>query len=360
VRYLFPASLDARRRVLRSAGQRGPPLRRRRRSRSARRHHEPSAPVGRRREPGAPVGRLRERGGGGASAPVRSGHEPRGPVGRGGGAELHDPGSGVGGVAALGHEPVDLRLGQAHPEADGPAALGGRGERGRRRRARGGGEGEVGGGAAREHERLEPLPRADVERAGPGAARRGGRPGQRDEEVEAARAELRVVRQRPGADAQQLHLLRLEQLEPRVVAQHRARGRRRLHAERRAVQLHHLGALAPPADAVAHCSLHARGFCCCCCLPFAPGGWVRRGGGARRRSWCFAWFWPAPALLSQLALEALFVRSRLGRQGGIKKGRGEKARLLLLGPVGAEVKGDGEYSAQGQGRMHFVNILLGI
>lgn len=47
------------------------------------------------------------------------------------------------------------------------------------------------------------------------------------------------------------------------------------------------------------------------------------------------------------------MRSRLGRQGGIKKGRGEKARLLLLGPVGAEVKGDGEYSSQGQGRMHF-------
>jgi hypothetical protein len=53
---------------------------------------------------------------------------------------------------------------------------------------------------------------------------------------------------------QQLHLLRLEQLEPRVVAQHRARGPRRLHAERRAVQLHHLGTLAPPADVVAHCT----------------------------------------------------------------------------------------------------------
>lgn len=58
----------------------------------------------------------------------------------------------------------------------------------------------------------------------------------------------------PGADAQQLHLLRLEQLEPRVVVQHRARGRRRLHTERRVVQLHHLGALAPLADVVAHCT----------------------------------------------------------------------------------------------------------
>jgi hypothetical protein len=46
------------------------------------------------REPRAPLGRLRERGG--TSAPVRCGHVPRGPLGRGG-AELHDPGSGMGG-----------------------------------------------------------------------------------------------------------------------------------------------------------------------------------------------------------------------------------------------------------------------
>jgi hypothetical protein len=51
VRYLFPASIDARQRVLRSARQRGPPLRCPRHSRSARQHHEPSAIVGRRREP---------------------------------------------------------------------------------------------------------------------------------------------------------------------------------------------------------------------------------------------------------------------------------------------------------------------
>jgi hypothetical protein len=264
VHYLFPAGLDVRRRVLRRAGQRGPPLGRPRRRPSARRHHEPGPPVGRRREPRAPLRRLRERAG--ADAPIRRGHEPRAPLGRPqypplrrgraaagvGRAQLHDPGGGLGAVPALGHELLDLGLGQAHPEPDGPA-LGGRGERRRRRRGGRGREGEVGGGPAREHERLEPLPRADVERAGPRPARRGGRPGQRDEEVEPARAELRVVRERAGADAQQLHLLGLEELEPRVVAQHRARERRRLHAERRAVQLHDLGALPPAADAVAHC-----------------------------------------------------------------------------------------------------------
>jgi hypothetical protein len=253
--YLLPAGLDVL--VLRRAGQLGPPLRRPGRGPSSGRHHEPGPPVRRGREPRAPLGRLRARAG---AAPVRRPQYPplrRGSAAAGvGGAELHDTGGGLGAVAALAHELLDLRLGQAHLELDGPAAALGAGDgerRGRRGGGRGGREGEVGGGAAREHERLEPLPRADVERAGPGAARRDGGPRQRDEEVEPAGAERRVVRQRPRAHAVQLHLLRVEQLEPRVVAQHRARERRRLNAERRAVQLHHLGALAPPADAVAHC-----------------------------------------------------------------------------------------------------------
>jgi hypothetical protein len=260
--YLLPAGLDVL--VLRRAGQPGPPLRRPGRGPGSGRHHEPCPPVGRGREPRASLGRLRARAG---AAPVRRGHEPRAavrrpqypPLRRGSaaaGAELHDTGGGLGPVAALAHELLDLRLGQAHLEPDGPAAALGAcdGERrGRRGGGRGGREGEVGGGAAREHKRLQPLPRADVEGAGPGAARRDGGPRQRDEEVEPARAERRGVRQRPRAHAVQLYLLRLEQLEPRVVAQHRARERRRLHAERRAVQLRHLGALAPSADAVAHC-----------------------------------------------------------------------------------------------------------
>ena len=55
-------------------------------------------------------------------------------------------------------------------------------------------EGEVGGGAAGEHEGLEALAGADAEVAGPGAAQGacGGAARDRDEEVEAAAAEGRV------------------------------------------------------------------------------------------------------------------------------------------------------------------------
>jgi len=123
----------------------------------------------------------------------------------------------------------------------------------------GGERGEVGGGSARELERLEPLAGPDVEVARPGAAHgpRGRAARERDEEVEPAAAERRVGRQRARAGAQELDLLGLEQLEARVVPQHVGRGRGGLDAEGGAVQLHHLGALALAPDAVPHCGFAA-------------------------------------------------------------------------------------------------------
>lgn len=66
-----------------------------------------------------------------------------------------------------------------------------------------------------------------MECAGPRAARGHGGPGQRDEEVVPPWPEQHVVLERVCADAELLDLLGLEQLEARVVAQHRARVRRR-------------------------------------------------------------------------------------------------------------------------------------
>jgi hypothetical protein len=182
------------------------------------------------------------------------------------GAEVHDLGGCLGAVLALAHELLDLRPGELHLEPDGRGAAGGeRAAAGKRGGGRGGGgeaegPGEVGGGAAREHQRLEPLPRADAEVARPGAAHAR----QRDEEVEPAPAERRVGRERARAGAEQLHLLRLQQLEARVVPQHVGGGRGRLDAEGGAVQLHHLGALALAPEAVPHplsTSLLLRGVC---------------------------------------------------------------------------------------------------
>ena len=116
--------------------------------------------------------------------------------------------------------------------------------------------GEVGGGAAREHERLEPLAGPDAEVARPGAAHGpgggGGAARERDEEVEPAPAERRVGRQQARAGALELDLHLLEQLEARVVPQHVGRGGGGLDAEGGAVQLHHLGALALAPEAVPH------------------------------------------------------------------------------------------------------------
>jgi hypothetical protein len=244
------------------AWQRGPPLRRRLgRRRRRRRQHEPGAPLRCLGEPRAAQdpGPRAVRGGPGAGVRVAR---------HGRAAELHDLGGGLGGVLALAHELLHLRPGEAHLEAHGrgAAAAGERGGGGRRGGVGGGGErGEVGGGAARELERLEPLAGADVEVARPGAAHgppRGRAARERDEEVEPAAAERRVGGQRARAGAQELDLLRLEQLEARVVPQHIGRRRRRgLHAEGGAVQLHHLGALALAPDAVPHCGWRTRWWC---------------------------------------------------------------------------------------------------
>jgi hypothetical protein len=217
--------------LLGGAWQRGPPLRR-----LGRREHEPGAPLRRLGEPRAPQYPLRRplRRDAGAGVAHR-------------GAELHDPGGRLGGVLGLPHEPLHLRPREPHLEPDG---RGGAGERG-------GGRGEGGCGPAREHERLEPLPGPDAEVARPGAAH--GPPGaggvaarQRDEEVEPAPAERRVGVQRARAGAEELDVLRLEQLEARAAPQRVGGGRGRLHAEGGAVQLHHLGALALAPDAVPH------------------------------------------------------------------------------------------------------------
>jgi hypothetical protein len=181
----------------------------------------------------------------------------RGPVAAllvAGDAELHDPLGGVGGVAAVVDEALDVGLGEADAQAQGAAVADGR-----RRR-------HVGRRPPRQHQALQPLPgpgAAVVERAGPRALRRpgpamvvGGRRRRRQlhQEVELPGLERRVRVQRPRAQAQSPHLLRLQQVVAlaRVLAQ-RVPGRRGgAVLVRGAVHRHHPRPPPLPADGVAH------------------------------------------------------------------------------------------------------------
>jgi hypothetical protein len=207
-------------------------------------------------------------------------------------AQLHDPLGGLRGVPALLHQPRHLGLGQPHPQPHGAVRAHLHGRR-RLRRPRGGaGRGEARGrgrhdgrhvrhGAPGQHQALEALPGAHVQRARPRlarrarvvAARRRGAARDLDEEVELPGLERRVAVERARAHAEPAHLLGLEQLVARVAAQRGARRGGGLVPERRAVHRHHLGRAPAAGESVAHGGARAG-------VLFR---FLGRGGGARAR-----------------------------------------------------------------------------
>lgn len=200
-------------------------------------------------------------------------------------AQLHDPLGGLGGVPALLHQPRHLRLGQPHPQPHravrahlhgrrrlavlrGRCVAGSRGEARGRRRHDGG---HVRHRAPGQHQALETLPGAHVQRAGPrlprrarvvvanGGAGASGAAWDLDEEVELPGLEGRVAVERTGAHAEPAHLLGLQQLVARVAAQRGARRGGGLVPERCAVHRHHLRRAPAAGKSVAHGGAARRG-----------------------------------------------------------------------------------------------------
>lgn len=141
-------------------------------------------------------------------------------------AEPHDLFGRLRRVLALLHELRHLSLWQPHAEAD--RAIG--------RRL---GEREIGDGSAGEHEALQALLGAHVERPGPGAplVREAGK---LYKKVELPRPEGSLGLQRPGPEAQLLDLLGIEDAVARVIPENTPSGGRGLETERGPVYLHHL------------------------------------------------------------------------------------------------------------------------